>query len=59
MYRIHLIPIRFIALVLITMCVYSPNLITMSGLLCVMVNLATLLYYSPDLGTCPNWVYYS
>ncbi|KAJ2961355.1 hypothetical protein NQZ79_g3358 [Umbelopsis isabellina] len=37
----------------------APNLITMSGLLCVMTNLATLLYYRPDLGTCPNWVYYS
>ncbi|CAO3659866.1 unnamed protein product [Umbelopsis ramanniana] len=37
----------------------APNLITMSGLLCVMLNLATLLYYSPDLGTCPNWCYYS
>ncbi|OZJ04731.1 hypothetical protein BZG36_01822 [Bifiguratus adelaidae] len=37
----------------------APNLITLLGLLCVIVNVLTLLYYSPDLGTCPNWVYFS
>ncbi|KAI9496956.1 CDP-alcohol phosphatidyltransferase-domain-containing protein [Zychaea mexicana] len=35
----------------------APNLITLLGLMCIIVNVATLYYYSPDLGPCPNWVY--
>ncbi|CDH51703.1 choline ethanolaminephosphotransferase [Lichtheimia corymbifera JMRC:FSU:9682] len=37
----------------------APNLITLLGLLCVVGNVATLMYYAPDLGPCPNWVYYT
>ncbi|KAI9320064.1 CDP-alcohol phosphatidyltransferase-domain-containing protein [Dichotomocladium elegans] len=37
----------------------APNLITLLGLLCVVVNVSTLMYYAPDLGPCPNWVYYT
>ncbi|KAI8140644.1 CDP-alcohol phosphatidyltransferase-domain-containing protein [Fennellomyces sp. T-0311] len=36
-----------------------PNLITLLGLLCIIVNVATLFYYAPDLGPCPDWVYYT
>ncbi|KAI8823603.1 uncharacterized protein EV422DRAFT_521614 [Fimicolochytrium jonesii] len=39
---------------------FAPNLITLSGLSLVVLNLLTVLYYSPDLGEpCPNWVYYA
>ncbi|KAI8097663.1 uncharacterized protein BX664DRAFT_257783 [Halteromyces radiatus] len=34
-------------------------MITLLGLLCIGVNIATLFYYSSDLGPCPNWVYYT
>ncbi|KAI7879949.1 hypothetical protein K492DRAFT_130752 [Lichtheimia hyalospora FSU 10163] len=34
-------------------------MITLLGLLCVGVNVATLFYYTSDLGPCPNWVYYT
>ncbi|CAO3647278.1 unnamed protein product [Cunninghamella blakesleeana] len=37
----------------------APNLITLLGLLCIGINVATLYYYAPDLGPCPNWAYYS
>ena len=38
----------------------APNLITLLGLSCIVVNIATLLYYDPTLdGACPNWVYYT
>lgn len=29
------------------------------GLCCVGINVATLLYYAPDLEPCPNWVYFT
>ncbi|KAL1928211.1 hypothetical protein VTP01DRAFT_3127 [Rhizomucor pusillus] len=35
----------------------APNVITLLGLCCVFANVATLFYYAPDLGPCPNWVY--
>ncbi|RUS20467.1 choline ethanolaminephosphotransferase [Endogone sp. FLAS-F59071] len=35
----------------------APNLITLSGLVCVLINMVTLFYYSPDLGPCPRWVH--
>ncbi|KAI9321525.1 CDP-alcohol phosphatidyltransferase-domain-containing protein [Dichotomocladium elegans] len=34
-------------------------MITLIGLLCVMLNVATLYYYAPDLGPCPKWVHTS
>ncbi|KAJ3169344.1 hypothetical protein HDU87_000664 [Geranomyces variabilis] len=39
---------------------FAPNLITLSGLALIGINIMTLLYYSPDLKEpCPNWVYIS
>ncbi|RUP48453.1 choline ethanolaminephosphotransferase [Jimgerdemannia flammicorona] len=35
----------------------APNLITLSGLICILFNILTLLYYAPDLGPCPQWVH--
>ncbi|KAI9598153.1 ethanolaminephosphotransferase [Syncephalis fuscata] len=38
----------------------APNLITLLGFGCVVVNMLLILYYDRDLsGHCPNWVYYS
>ncbi|ORX62538.1 hypothetical protein DM01DRAFT_1360695 [Hesseltinella vesiculosa] len=37
----------------------APNLITLLGLLFIVANVFTLFYYAPDLGPCPNWVYYT
>ncbi|KAI8344087.1 CDP-alcohol phosphatidyltransferase-domain-containing protein [Chlamydoabsidia padenii] len=37
----------------------APNLITLIGLSIIGVNVATLFYYTSELGPCPNWVYYS
>lgn len=38
----------------------APNLITLLGLCFIIVNVITLLIYSPDLtADCPPWVYYS
>ncbi|CAG8552475.1 2232_t:CDS:2 [Paraglomus brasilianum] len=38
----------------------APNVITLLGLFCIAVNLATLLYFTPDLSEpCPSWVYYT
>lgn len=37
----------------------APNMITLLGLSIVGLNVATLFYYAPDLGPCPNWVYYT
>lgn len=38
----------------------APNMVTLLGLVAVLFNLATLLYYSPDLAAaCPSWVYYT
>ncbi|KAJ3017568.1 hypothetical protein HKX48_003492 [Thoreauomyces humboldtii] len=38
---------------------FAPNLITLSGLALVGINIMMLLYYSPDLvEPCPAWVYY-
>ncbi|ORZ08337.1 hypothetical protein BCR42DRAFT_462896 [Absidia repens] len=34
-------------------------MITLLGLSIIGVNVGTLFYYAPDLGICPNWVYYS
>ncbi|KAI8073979.1 CDP-alcohol phosphatidyltransferase-domain-containing protein [Gongronella butleri] len=34
-------------------------MITLLGLLCVFVNVLTLFYYAPDLGPCPDWVYFT
>ncbi|KAJ3353653.1 hypothetical protein HDU83_006562 [Entophlyctis luteolus] len=38
----------------------APNLITLTGFLCVLANVVILLYYSPDLvAPCPSWCYVS
>jgi hypothetical protein len=38
----------------------APNLITLSGLMFVVANFFTLLWYNPTLDqNCPPWVYYS
>lgn len=38
----------------------APNLITLTGLGFVGINILTLLWYCPDLETdCPSWVYAS
>ncbi|KAI8334618.1 hypothetical protein BC941DRAFT_431691 [Chlamydoabsidia padenii] len=37
----------------------APNAITLLGLSMVGINVATLFYYAPDLGPCPNYVYYT
>lgn len=38
----------------------APNLITLFGFVCVVVNILLLIYYSPNLETqCPDWVYLS
>ncbi|KAF7723078.1 hypothetical protein EC973_002362 [Apophysomyces ossiformis] len=37
----------------------APNMITLLGLICILFNVATLFYYSTELGPCPNWVYYT
>ncbi|KAG0795091.1 hypothetical protein G6F57_004432 [Rhizopus arrhizus] len=37
----------------------APNMITLLGLLTILVNIATLFYYTSDLGECPHWVYYT
>ncbi|ORZ21512.1 hypothetical protein BCR42DRAFT_321324 [Absidia repens] len=34
-------------------------MITLLGLLIIGINVSTLMYYAPDLGPCPNWVYYT
>lgn len=40
--------------------IYSPNLITLSGFLFVIINFLTLLWYNPTLDQdCPPWVYAS
>jgi len=38
----------------------APNLITMCGLVCIVVNMLTLLYYCPNTVGCaaPSWVYF-
>ena len=36
-----------------------PNMITLLGLLFEVINIATLMYFSPDLASdCPPWVYF-
>lgn len=38
----------------------APNLITLSGFSFVVINVLTLLWYTPSLDQdCPSWVYYS
>ncbi|KAF8985634.1 hypothetical protein BGZ46_003034 [Entomortierella lignicola] len=38
----------------------APNTITGLGLLCVVFNVLTMYYYTPDMtGICPSWAYYS
>lgn len=38
----------------------APNLITLTGFSFVIVNVLTLLWYTPTLDQdCPTWVYYS
>ncbi|KAG5924929.1 hypothetical protein E4U42_004532 [Claviceps africana] len=38
----------------------APNLITLTGFLFIVINVATLLWYNPTLDKdCPAWVYYS
>lgn len=38
----------------------APNLITLTGLGFILMNIATIEYYMPDLvGPAPSWVYYS
>jgi hypothetical protein len=43
----------------VTLTVARPNLITLSGFMFVVANLATVLWYSPDMEeACPRWVYF-
>ncbi|KAG1145566.1 hypothetical protein G6F37_011159 [Rhizopus arrhizus] len=37
----------------------APNMITLLGFLTIVLNVATLFYYTSDLAECPHWVYYS
>ncbi|KAF9959211.1 hypothetical protein BGZ70_008941 [Mortierella alpina] len=38
----------------------APNTITGLGFLCVVANLMTMFYFTPDMtGVCPSWAYYS
>ncbi|KAI8618302.1 CDP-alcohol phosphatidyltransferase-domain-containing protein [Chytriomyces sp. MP71] len=38
----------------------APNLITLTGFLCVVLNVLICLYFSPDLlSACPSWCYIS
>src|SRR5690349_13837057 len=38
----------------------APNMVTLLGLFAILFNLATLLFFSPDLNSpCPVWVYVS
>ncbi|ODV90723.1 hypothetical protein CANCADRAFT_20415, partial [Tortispora caseinolytica NRRL Y-17796] len=38
----------------------APNLVTLTGLFFVLINLVTVIYYNPSLDQeCPSWVYYS
>lgn len=38
----------------------APNLITLTGLMFVIINFLTMLWYNPTLDQdCPSWVYYS
>lgn len=38
----------------------APNLITLTGFSFVVINVLTLLWYTPSLDQdCPSWVYYS
>jgi phosphatidylglycerophosphate synthase len=34
-------------------------MITLLGFLTIVLNVATLFYYTSDLTECPHWVYYS
>ncbi|KAI7863997.1 CDP-alcohol phosphatidyltransferase-domain-containing protein [Spinellus fusiger] len=37
----------------------APNLITLLGLSCTIVNVLIQFYYDTSIGPCPNWVYLS
>ncbi|KAG0091554.1 hypothetical protein BGZ93_008787 [Podila epicladia] len=38
----------------------APNTITGLGFLCVVANLLTMFYFTPDMtGVCPSWAYFS
>jgi hypothetical protein len=38
----------------------APNLITLIGFCCILINLATVLAYDYDLsGECPRWAYFT